>query len=391
MGQIFAHGHEPFGHAMGFKKSIRPTRTTFQGGLHLAGACRLPYNWNGCANKTNFCYHNMKPFSRLQVDKNLKLVDFHLNHYFDELVMEADARLIDSKAEGVLNHFQYRRQFIGASAGARAADGEYTTAYFSDVYEALERRGLVMPMELQEMCPKEFPKPDSTWLDHVVLNDKIAIAKAKSKTQAHVWLDPDDLNSALSQISLQDIMKGNTSTLTSTSTSTSRRLVGIEVEAEADKPENPEFFMDYLDRSRERNEDYAALPSFSTDKSEMFLASMIEREADSWNLHLTTFLMTPNMTKPDKQGLSTHNIRNDKETLKSWSKFIMTVDDVKYEDSGIRDPSVKYFCKIKATSADDFYTVQGAHIDVFLLYFFTLSFNFVIIFDYGSHGHSSQL
>ena len=48
MGQRFPHGSEPFGHHLGFKKSIRPTRNIFQGGLHMAGACHLPPPWNGC-------------------------------------------------------------------------------------------------------------------------------------------------------------------------------------------------------------------------------------------------------------------------------------------------------------------------------------------------------
>ena len=48
MGQRFNHGTEPFGHHLGFKKSLRPTRTIFQGGLHMAGACHLPPPWNGC-------------------------------------------------------------------------------------------------------------------------------------------------------------------------------------------------------------------------------------------------------------------------------------------------------------------------------------------------------
>lgn len=359
---------------MGFKKSIRPTRTIFQGGLHLAGACRLPSGWNGCGhNETEFCYHHKRPFSRLQFDADKKVVDFHLDHYFDEIVLDTDAKFIDSKGEGVLNHIQYRRMHHQASPGAIATKGEYTTSYFPAVYEALERRGLVMPFELPETSAKPFPNPDVTWLDHVVLNTKISEAKEKSKTQSHVWLDPDNLNSPLSQISLKDIMKANSSSSasasasssTTTSTSTSRRLAEVVMEPEV-KPENrtkssPEAFVDYLEDSQETNEDYAALPAFSADKSEMFLGSMVEREDDSWNLHITTFLMNHGVTRPDKTRRTCHNVRSDKDTLKSWAQHIMYKDDVSYEESGARGPNIKYYCKIRATSADQFYTVEGKH------------------------------
>lgn len=377
IGQIFSHGHEPFGHGMGFKKSIRPTRTIYQGGLHLAGACRLPNGWNGCAqNHTGFCYYNKKPFSRLQYGADKKVIDFHLDHYFDELVLDTDAKFIDSKGEGVLNHIQYRRMHNQASPGALATKGEYTTSYFSKVYEALERRGLVMPFELPELAAKPFPNPDATWVDHVLLNAKISVAKEKSKSQSHVWLDPDNLNSPLSQISLKDIMRRNSSSPSTSSSTTSRRLTGVVMEGDA-KSENrtkssPEVFVDYLQDSQEPNEDYAALPAFSVDKSEMFLASMVEREDDTWNLFLTTFLMSHGVTRPDKTRKTCHNVRSDKETLKSWAQHIMWNDEVPYTESGARVSTTKYYCKIRATSADAFYTVEGAHVDTISFVVFVL-------------------
>jgi hypothetical protein len=358
IGKVFAHGHEPFGHGMGFKKSIRPTRNVFQGGLHLAGACHLPNGWNGCAkDHSGFCYHHKRPFSRLQYDDNLNVIDFHLTHYFDEIVLDTDAKFIDSKVEGVLNHVQYRRMHNEASPGALATKGEYATNFFPEVYEALERRSLVMPFELPELSTRPFPNPDVTWLDHIVLNAKIEEAKEKSKTQSHVWLDADNLNSPLSQISLRDIMPGNAS-----SSSTSRRLQRVET-GEEEARRKPEAFLDYLEDSQEANEDYAALPAFSIDKSELFLASMVEREDDTWNLYLTTFLLNRRMSKADKSKRTCHNVRSDKETLKSWGKHIMSRDDVAYEESGCRGPLTKYYCRIRATSSDQYYTVPGSYLD----------------------------
>ena len=91
---------------MGFLKSIRPTRTIFQGGLHAAGACRLPPEWNGCKEKTNFCYSGKGLYARLDMDKGGAFSGSHMNHHFDELVLANDAKLIEPKTEGVLNHVQ---------------------------------------------------------------------------------------------------------------------------------------------------------------------------------------------------------------------------------------------------------------------------------------------
>jgi hypothetical protein len=43
----FPHDTERSGHKMAFHKSITPTRTIFMAGLHVAGACKLPPEWNG--------------------------------------------------------------------------------------------------------------------------------------------------------------------------------------------------------------------------------------------------------------------------------------------------------------------------------------------------------
>lgn len=136
---------------MGFEKSIRPTRTTFQGGLHLAGACKLPPRWNGCPGNMDFCYINNGSKVRYLKDKNNVIINFHKDHYFDEVVRIQDAKLIDPKGEAILNHIIYRRFHLAPSSSSLAVEGEYSRIHFKGVYEALERRGLVMPLELPGM------------------------------------------------------------------------------------------------------------------------------------------------------------------------------------------------------------------------------------------------
>ena len=353
IGQLFSHGHEAFGHGMGFKKSIRPTRTIFQGGLHMAGACRLPPEWNGCKNKTEFCSSGGSPFSRLTTDFNGSIVNFHLNHHFDELVMDEDTKLVDARVEGVLNHLQFRRSFMAASKVALAKKGEYAESYFGPTYEALERRGLVMLIELPEEDSPPLRLPDSTWFEHAALDSKIESAINTGALGA-VSLDPLDMNSILSEISLNDILYSHRT-----------RPLSDDDGAEGSHRKNVTIELDQpvVDYSRERSledAELASLPAFSTDYSEMFMASMIEREADSWDLHLTTFLMCRSLIKSDNTGTSAFKIRDDKETLLSWSRAIVAFKDVRYLPSGAREATPRYFCKIKASDSSTSYTVQGA-------------------------------
>ena len=102
----------------------------------MGGACKLPIAWNGCTDKEEFCYKGGGPYSRISANGN----EFHIDHRFDETVCEYDAKRINSKTEGVINHLQWRRQFHVATKGALANPGEYSLKYFPKIYENLERQ-----------------------------------------------------------------------------------------------------------------------------------------------------------------------------------------------------------------------------------------------------------
>lgn len=44
----------------------------------------------------------------------------------------------------------------------------------------------------------------------------------------------------------------------------------------------------------------AELPKFTSDESDIILSSLIERESDSWNLHLTAFFLSTAMVDPSE-------------------------------------------------------------------------------------------
>ena len=114
-----------------------------------------------------------------------------------------------------------------------------------------------------------------------------------------------------------------------------------------------------------KNKALTSLPAFAVDKSDLFLGSMIERESDSWSLHLTTFLLNQNkIHNHDTQNSNNHNtphihkVRNDRDTLLSWSQAIIAFNRTAHLNiEGA--PNSKYFCRIQASSDSQSYTVPG--------------------------------
>ena len=105
LGQRYAHSTEPTGsylhNKFGFRKSIIPTKNIFQVGLHMSGACKLDYPWNGCdKNSTGFCYAK---------EKMMAGHAFSTYHSFNEKVRGHDVKEIDMATEGALYHMMFHR------------------------------------------------------------------------------------------------------------------------------------------------------------------------------------------------------------------------------------------------------------------------------------------
>jgi hypothetical protein len=316
---------------MGFLKSIRPTRTTFHGGLHTGGACRLPLEWNGCKNNTDFCTLGYVRLNDEKVDAKGVIKKVHFDQHFDEIVLARDAKLIEAASEGVLNHVQYRRLFIQASNESIKIDGEYSTSLFPAVYEELEKRGLVMPMELPDHGWTNSPAHDADWVSFLIVSKEVERAAERSKSGQTLRRAPLKLSAALPRIRFEDILQSNDMT---------RKFKDLE--SEFSKKPSP-----------------ATLPAFSTDGSEVFLASMIEREADSWDLHLTTFLLDREILQSDINGLKATRIRPEKETVIKWSKVIVAEYNASHPPIGKAPKTPEYFCKIKSSPGGVSYMVKG--------------------------------
>ena len=234
-------------------------------------------------------------------------------------------------------------QHVGTSHIRSLEQGDYAGRYFPGVYEALETRGLVMPLELPERAAKPFVKIVSKFMKYPTFTIKIekALHAARNSLDgSDVWLDPPELNTIASKISLKDILP-HSSLFQATFNSTS---VG-------EKQTEPKRKLTSLES--------VTLPAFANDHSEMFLASMIERQADSWDLHLTTFLLSHFVMVYDKRAMNAQDIYRDRDAIIDWAKASLAFRNATFLDNGARTPSPRHFCKITTKAGDEVYTVEG--------------------------------
>jgi hypothetical protein len=145
MGDKISHFPEPLKskgtRQYGNVKSIVPTHTAFQVGLHCAGACRIDAPL-GCPNNTQFCYMNGR-------NSKIKGSYYHKTHYFDEWVYMSDSKLISLATEGGLYHYQIHRPELEPNEKTNlTAQNVYTAQYFKPVIAALRKRRLDLLVDI---------------------------------------------------------------------------------------------------------------------------------------------------------------------------------------------------------------------------------------------------
>ena len=334
LGQAYTKPPESGDHKISFQRSIRPTRTLHYGGLNEAGACRLPNGWKECIGSSEFC-NTVQP-----VEARKDELDIKSN---DDVMVKKYTKLISPVTEGALSRLHYRMQHVGTSHIKSLKVGDYAGRHFPGVYEALETRGLVMPLELPERAPKPFVKIVSKFMKYPTLTIKIEkalLAARNSLDGSDVWLDPPELNTIASKISLKDILP-HSSLFTATFNSTNT----------GEKQTEPKRKLTSLES--------VTLPAFANDHSEMFLASMIERQADSWDLHLTTFLLCEKVLVFNKNTGTAEDMYRDRDAIIDWAKASLALKSAKYQRNGARAPFPRHFCKITTKAGDEVYTVEG--------------------------------
>jgi hypothetical protein len=129
-------------------------------GLHMSGACRLPWPWNGCKDPSEeYCVGTDG-----EPKRPLGEVPFHFEHRFDEMVLDSDTYVVNKAFEAVLYHYMVYRYYHVASNETRLdVPNDYTRYYFPRVLEELKRRQLDLLVILPEHSPSEMTA-DVSWL-----------------------------------------------------------------------------------------------------------------------------------------------------------------------------------------------------------------------------------
>jgi hypothetical protein len=270
---------------LGFKKSIFPTRTIFQAGLHVGGACHLGRLWSGC-DHDRFCYQQGEghEFSRIRKEFGI------MPHRFDETVLDKDAKRIDPKKEAVIYHIQIHRPELTNPADEydpeQSTDkrNAYVTQHFDRVYQELSRRGLHSIESISDHEVSSQTEADTTWLKLYEMTRK--------------YVDSPGSNNI-------------------------------------DKlPDPPDSFYGAPD----------TLPHFVKDCTDVILGAVIERAHDSWDLHATTFFLANEQMANYTGKIINPSLR--KEGLKPWMKAIQHSRGIRNTEFGVRNDGFQYFCEM---------------------------------------------
>lgn len=192
IGERFDHSPEPsdkhgkpvsrVSRQFSFKKQIIPTRTMFQIGLHMSGACKLPPVWNGCKDsKDEFCFNkNPNILSERQILRNEKVTytgarfkDIKTSHKFDDIVYNGDTRRLSLHNEGSLYHFMHFRFYHSTVNPEVFLDkNKYASFYFNKTLELLRKRKIDLYITLPEIS-NPWPIETDNWIDfEVVYNNR---------------------------------------------------------------------------------------------------------------------------------------------------------------------------------------------------------------------------
>ena len=154
IGEKFSHSPETVGSVShlrsGFKKSIVPTKTIFQFGLHAQGACNLHYPFNGCTRTTSsICTDTIdKNKSKYYLETENETHN-RSTHRFIDSVTNNEIKDIDIKNEAALFHYQVFRSHNKVQSSANITKlNEYSEFYYPQVAAALRIRQLDLLIDI---------------------------------------------------------------------------------------------------------------------------------------------------------------------------------------------------------------------------------------------------
>lgn len=325
-------------------KSILPTKTIFQGGLHSAGVCKLEQEWSGCSpdiakNSDDLCFRKIDDefYSQYQFIANRNPTAIPANHAIDDVVFDRDRKKINTQTEAYLIEFASSNDQQPLIKSDIAVLGETENEYFkrfsSKVINGLSIR--VPDMMTIGPIPNDESPPSydsSEWIP-------FSTAFPKPPPSVAIVKQASAMEPALMDTDIQYIF--NTDNI---------------FEGSSNGPHH--FTEDFARPDILDNPSAGVLPAFAKDFSDVGLGSIIERQHDSWNLFVTTFFLQHWMlwSPPDNYGMSKLYAKNQEK----WAKASRIFNRTEYEESGARSTREdKYTCRLKTTSDSQAYSVVG--------------------------------
>ena len=154
IGEKFSHSPEPVGSVKhlksGFRKSIVPTKTIFQFGLHAQGACNLQYPFNGCTGTTSgICTDTIDKDKSKRYVRTDNETDNRNTHRFIDRVTNNEIKDIDIKNEAAVFHYQVFRDNNEVHSSVNITIlNEYAEFYYPQVAAALRDRQLDLLIDI---------------------------------------------------------------------------------------------------------------------------------------------------------------------------------------------------------------------------------------------------
>lgn len=312
MGEDYGHGPELSSTAKtvvlmsSVTHAFLPVESIFYSAIRAAGACSLPWNWNGCQNRrVEICLHadgdlEPKPSSNGLV----------VEHMFDERVTEADGRALSAERDAVVYHFRYYSA-LSANKSSLASKNLYSQLWFEQTRAEMERRGLDLFLSLPRV-DQYLPLPPPP-------KDSIPLFSANA-TNRHQFVVTDEIG--------------------------------------------PEEDMEHARIVEEAlvtsDHDVVKLPRFTADYSEFVLTSMIERAAEAWDLSITTFLLCHHVVIPQENHNQHVVLRVHPKAVPAWQNAITQFEQTNYSAIGLRAGNRDAFqCRIRNMVSDTH--IPGVH------------------------------
>jgi hypothetical protein len=308
--------HLPEKSGLAFKKSIIPTRRIWQVGLHMHGACGLEPAFRGsnCDETEEFCYckNDFERRGLYQSPDSNVIIPFANYQQLDASVYDRDAKALNIQTEATIYHFQIHRPHLTASVEALEGKGgnqslnEYVLRFYPRVRQELERRNFDLIVRLPDVSHHlDKQAAEASWLP---------LGEFYAKVIDHP--DAANIRSSL--------------------------------------PINPS--------KSEYHEFGCELPSFGKDFTELVFGAIIERDADSLSLHLTTFLISREQLANKSKRIKNHAVRSD--SMGAWAKAIhhaVQTSEI-YTEYGTRKDGHVYHCRMANRHGSEIYTVKGIFI-----------------------------